>query len=276
MDDAAARGAHRRAARGRKRRSRSPTSSRCSSTRAPQGYDQIRDVLLEVVPSDETRAAARARARARARVERPRGRRSSRASGSCSSTIARCSSARSRRCSRRRSKRTPRFVYRWPLADEPLRRLLDERPAHLLTREFADWPAFLRAVLLDALRELDRDASRPGIDARLGRRERDRRRAPVRGSSRDRRRARPVAAPAARLRAGRDARAARRDAELRRADPDVGLPRAPRGRHLGNERRTERPFPVAALRRPADRLGQRRRRRRSSRAPPSTRIVLEP
>lgn len=46
----------------------------------------------------------------------------------------------------------PRFVYRWPLADEPLRRLLDERPAHLLVADYADWPAFLRAVLLDSLR----------------------------------------------------------------------------------------------------------------------------
>ena len=34
----------------------------------------------------------------------------------------------------------PGFVYRWPLADEVLRRLLDERPAHLLTSEHADWP----------------------------------------------------------------------------------------------------------------------------------------
>lgn len=46
----------------------------------------------------------------------------------------------------------PRFVYRWPLADEPLRRLLEERPAHLLVADYADWPEFLRAVLRDSLR----------------------------------------------------------------------------------------------------------------------------
>jgi len=41
----------------------------------------------------------------------------------------------------------PGFRYRWPLADEPLRRLLDERPAHLLPRDFADWTSFLREML---------------------------------------------------------------------------------------------------------------------------------
>jgi penicillin amidase len=52
----------------------------------------------------------------------------------------------------------PSFVYRWPLADEVLRRLLDERPAHLLTGEHAGWPAFLRAVLAETLVALERDA----------------------------------------------------------------------------------------------------------------------
>ncbi|HUQ52164.1 MAG TPA: penicillin acylase family protein, partial [Gammaproteobacteria bacterium] len=37
----------------------------------------------------------------------------------------------------------PTFVYRWPLADEVLRRLLDEQPPNLLTSEHADWNAFL-------------------------------------------------------------------------------------------------------------------------------------
>jgi penicillin amidase len=49
----------------------------------------------------------------------------------------------------------PTFVYRWPLADEVLRRLLDERPAHLLTSEHADWPGFLRTVLGDTLAALE-------------------------------------------------------------------------------------------------------------------------
>jgi penicillin amidase len=50
----------------------------------------------------------------------------------------------------------PDFVYRWPLADEPLRRLLDERPAHLLTSEYASWPEFLRDVLLETVERLER------------------------------------------------------------------------------------------------------------------------
>ena len=60
------------------------------------------------------------------------------------------------------------FVYRWPLADEPLRRLLEERPPHLLPRGFEDWPTFLAAILRDALIAVGRDAARPGIDAAWG------------------------------------------------------------------------------------------------------------
>jgi penicillin amidase len=57
------------------------------------------------------------------------------------------------------------FVYRWPLADETLRRLLDERPAHLLTSEHADWPSFLRHTLLEAVEQVERDGA---IDAEWG------------------------------------------------------------------------------------------------------------
>ena len=49
----------------------------------------------------------------------------------------------------------PGFVYRWPLGDEPLRRVLEERPRHLLPAGFADWPAFLRAILADTVEALD-------------------------------------------------------------------------------------------------------------------------
>jgi penicillin amidase len=59
----------------------------------------------------------------------------------------------------------PAFVYRWPLADETLRRLLDERPPHLLTGEHADWPSFLRHVLRETLDTLERER---GIDAAWG------------------------------------------------------------------------------------------------------------
>jgi penicillin amidase len=53
----------------------------------------------------------------------------------------------------------PAFVYRWPLADETLRRLLEERPEHLLTMEHADWRAFLRQALQETLVELERAAA---------------------------------------------------------------------------------------------------------------------
>ncbi len=53
----------------------------------------------------------------------------------------------------------PSFVYRWPLADEVLRRLLDERPAHLLTSEHVDWTQFLRTVLLETVERIEADAA---------------------------------------------------------------------------------------------------------------------
>jgi penicillin amidase len=52
----------------------------------------------------------------------------------------------------------PNFVYRWPLADEVLRRLLDERPTHLVTSDHASWQALLRAVLADTLAALEQRA----------------------------------------------------------------------------------------------------------------------
>jgi penicillin amidase len=62
----------------------------------------------------------------------------------------------------------PAFVYRWPLADEPLRRVLEERPPELLPDGFADWRTFLRAVLVDAVHGLDADPARPGPEATWG------------------------------------------------------------------------------------------------------------
>jgi penicillin amidase len=53
----------------------------------------------------------------------------------------------------------PRFVYRWPLADEPLRRLLEERPPELLPDQRADWRSWLRAILAATLARL---AAEPG------------------------------------------------------------------------------------------------------------------
>lgn len=62
----------------------------------------------------------------------------------------------------------PHFVYRWPLADEPLRRLLETRPPELLPPAFADWRAYLRAVLVDAVRALETEPKRFGPDATWG------------------------------------------------------------------------------------------------------------
>jgi penicillin amidase len=59
----------------------------------------------------------------------------------------------------------PSFVYRWPLADEVLRRLLEERPAHLLTSEHTDWRSYLRQTLLDTTEQLERGGS---VDAEWG------------------------------------------------------------------------------------------------------------
>jgi len=46
-----------------------------------------------------------------------------------------------------------RFVYRWTLADEVLRRVLEERPEHFLPAGYADWNAYLRDILRDSLDE---------------------------------------------------------------------------------------------------------------------------
>jgi penicillin amidase len=61
----------------------------------------------------------------------------------------------------------PAFVYRWPLADEPLMRILEERPAHMLTAEYADWPAFFRTALVATLERLAEEDG--GLSASWGR-----------------------------------------------------------------------------------------------------------
>jgi len=132
-------------------------------TRA-RGYDQLRDIVLEVVPADERDPLLQ---RAREHVLGWNGNADPDQPGfrilyayyfallerAISPLLAPAVDA------------DPTFVYRWPLVDEPLRRLLDERPAHLLTREYASWPELLRAVLADTLRAIDADKSLPGIDA---------------------------------------------------------------------------------------------------------------
>jgi len=62
----------------------------------------------------------------------------------------------------------PGFVYRWPLAEEAMLRILEERPAHLLSSEYADWDSFLRAIVRDAMSTDDENFDRPwGLANRL-------------------------------------------------------------------------------------------------------------
>jgi penicillin amidase len=135
-------------------------------TRA-ESYDQIRDVVLEVVPADESDPALE---RAREHVRLWNGRADPDQPG-FRILYAYYLALLERALAPLLTPAVdvdPKFVYRWPLADEPLRRLLDERPAHLLTREYGSWPEFLRAVLRDTLREIDADPARPGSDAPWG------------------------------------------------------------------------------------------------------------
>jgi len=135
-------------------------------TRA-EGYDQIRDVLLAVVPADDPNSLLR---RARAEVEHWNGR------ADVDQPGFRILHVYYRKLVERAITpllkpaiaADPTYAYRWPLADEVLRRLLDEQPPNLLTREYASWNQFLRQVLLDALRAIDDDTRRPGIDAPWG------------------------------------------------------------------------------------------------------------
>jgi penicillin amidase len=124
-------------------------------TRA-EGYDQIRATILEIVPDDEPEPRlAQARELARnwnghADADQP---------------AFRILQAYYRTLLERALEplladaieADRNFVYRWPLADETLRRMLDERPAHLVTSEHADWPAFLRHVLVETLGATARD-----------------------------------------------------------------------------------------------------------------------
>lgn len=135
-------------------------------TRA-EAYDRVRDVLLEVVPKSERNPLLR---EARREVEQWNGRADVSQAGFRVLNI----------YYRALLERTiapllapavdadPHFVYRWPLADEVMRRLLDARPANLLGPPFHDWPSFLRSVLLDALQRVQSDPAAAPIDTPWG------------------------------------------------------------------------------------------------------------
>jgi penicillin amidase len=129
-----------------------------------EGYEQIRATILDVIASDERDPKLK---RARELAEQWNG------TADVDQTAFRLLHAYYRTLLERALtpllapafETDPSFVYRWPLADETLRRLLDERPAHLLTSEHADWRSFLRQTLLDTTEHLERDGS---IDAEWG------------------------------------------------------------------------------------------------------------
>lgn len=60
------------------------------------------------------------------------------------------------------------FRYAWLLSEEPMRRLLESQPAHLLPREHADWPAFIRAAAMNALNDMETSAIPGGVGAAWG------------------------------------------------------------------------------------------------------------
>jgi penicillin amidase len=121
-------------------------------TRA-QGYEPIRDLVLEVVPAGEADAGL---AWARRTAETWNGYAEADTAGfrlmqgfyrvllerALAPLLAPVFEA------------DPSFVYRWPLADESLSRILEERPPHMLTADYADWPAFFRAALIATLERL--------------------------------------------------------------------------------------------------------------------------
>lgn len=56
----------------------------------------------------------------------------------------------------------PTFRYRWFNEEEPLRRLLEARPLHLLSSRYADWASLIRACLFEAVNELKDSPPRKG------------------------------------------------------------------------------------------------------------------
>lgn len=135
-------------------------------TRA-EAYDRFRDLLLEAVPADDNDAGLRA---ARAEVERWNGHADTDQAGfrllhlfyrALLERVLTPLLLPARQAD-------PGFSYRWPLADETLRRVLDEQPEHLLPADFADWPSFLRTAFSNALEQALAVPAAAPIDAPWG------------------------------------------------------------------------------------------------------------
>jgi penicillin amidase len=132
-----------------------------------EAYEPIRQLVLEVVPADATDptlAAARAQAASwngRADAEGPE-----------FLTLQRLFRALLGRVLAPLLTPAvaidPDFVYRWPLAEEVMLRLIEERPAHLLPRPFRDWDEFLRDVITTTLNSASTPIDTPwGVSNRL-------------------------------------------------------------------------------------------------------------
>ena len=165
VDAAAAREAHRRAARRRAARSTSATSSRCSSTRAPKATSRsARRFSRSSRPTSASRscserASSRSEWNGHADVDQAGVPHAAR-------VLPRAARAHARAAARagdRGGSRASSIAGRSPT--KSLRRLLDERPAHLLTSEHADWRAFLRQCCSRRSTEIERDGA---LDAQWG------------------------------------------------------------------------------------------------------------
>ncbi len=62
----------------------------------------------------------------------------------------------------------PRFRYSWFNDEEPLRRVLDERPPHFLPAGTRDWDALVRSCLEDAVKDLETTGPKRGLDTTWG------------------------------------------------------------------------------------------------------------
>ena len=68
----------------------------------------------------------------------------------------------------------PRFVYGWPLADEPVLRILEERPDHLLPPPHEGWDELIRGAVMRGMEILADDPGGGGTDLPWGQRNRAR------------------------------------------------------------------------------------------------------
>lgn len=62
----------------------------------------------------------------------------------------------------------PQLTFNWPLAQETVYRILDERPEHLLPPPHEDWTGLLRSTLRSAAERIQNHPAAPGLDTPWG------------------------------------------------------------------------------------------------------------